>query len=141
VLKEANTKNGRVLFDKHCATCHKLFGEGQSVGPELTGAQRMNLDYLLENIVTPNAIVAQDYRATTFVMNNGRVITGMITQQQGEALTIQTATEKLVINKADIESQQQTEKSLMPEGLLDQLTINEIRDLLGYLSSSQQVSK
>ena len=105
--------------------------------PELTGAQRMNLDYLLENIVTPNAIVAQDYRATTFVMNNGRVITGMITKQQGGSLTIQTATEKLVINKADIESQQQTDKSLMPEGLLDQLSINEIRDLIGYLSLSQ----
>jgi len=141
VLKEANVKNGRALFDKHCASCHKLFGEGQSVGPELTGAQRMNLDYLLENTVTPNAIVPQDFRATTFVMNNGRVITGMITMQQGGSLTIQTATEKLVINKADIESQQQTEKSLMPEGLLDQLSINEIRDLIGYLSSPQQVGK
>ncbi|MFT3882578.1 MAG: c-type cytochrome [Gemmatales bacterium] len=141
VLKEANTKNGRVLFDKHCASCHKLFGEGQSVGPELTGAQRMNLDYLLENTVTPNAIVPQDYRASTFVMNNGRVITGMITMQQGGSLTIQTATEKLVISKADIESQQQTNKSLMPEGLLDQLTINEIRDLIGYLCSPQQVEK
>jgi len=141
VLKEADTKNGRMLFDKHCATCHKLFGEGQSVGPELTGAQRMNLDYLLENTVTPNAIVPQDYRASTFVMNNGRVITGMITMQQGGSLTIQTATEKLVINKADIESQQQTEKSLMPEGLLDTLSINEIRDLIGYLSSPQQVGK
>lgn len=136
-LKQANVKNGRQLFDKHCATCHKLFGEGQSVGPELTGAQRMNLDYLLENIVTPNAIVAQDYRATTFVMKNGRVITGMITMQQGDSLTIQTATEKLVINKADIESRQQTDKSLMPEGLLDQLSINEIRDLIGYISLSQ----
>lgn len=141
VLKEANTKNGRMLFDKHCATCHKLFGEGQSVGPELTGAQRMNLDYLLENTVNPNAIVPQDYRATTFVLTNGRVITGMITMKQGDAFTIQTATEKLVINKADIESQQQTEKSLMPEGLLDQMSINEIRDLIGYLSSPQQVGK
>lgn len=140
-IKEANVKNGRVLFDKHCATCHKLFGEGQSVGPELTGAQRTNLDYLLENTVTPNAIVAQDYRASTIVMNNGRVITGMITMQQGDALTIQTATEKLVINKADIESQKQTEKSLMPEGLLDTLSISEIRDLIGYLSSPQQVGK
>jgi putative heme-binding domain-containing protein len=140
-LKLANVKNGRLLFDKHCATCHKLFGEGQSVGPELTGAQRMNLDYLLENTVTPNAIVPQDYRASTFVMNNGQVITGMITAQQGEALTIQTATEKLVINKVDIESRQQTEKSLMPEGLLDQLSISEIRDLIGYLSSPQQVGK
>lgn len=140
-LKSANTRNGRHLFDKHCATCHKLFGQGQSTGPELTGAQRMNLDYLLENIVTPNAIVAQDYRASTFVMNNGRVITGMVMMKQADALTIQTATEKLVINKADIESQQQTDKSLMPEGLLDQLSINEIRDLIGYLSAPQQVEK
>lgn len=101
----------------------------------------MNLDYLLENIVTPNAIVAQDYRASTFVMNNGRVITGMVMMKQADALTIQTATEKLVINKADIESQQQTDKSLMPEGLLDQLSINEIRDLIGYLSAPQQVEK
>jgi putative membrane-bound dehydrogenase-like protein len=140
-LKQANVKNGRVLFDKHCATCHKLFGEGQAIGPELTGAQRMNLDYVLENTVTPNAIVPQDYRATTFVMNNGRVITGMITQQQGDSLTIQTATEKLTINQKEIEQKQQTEKSLMPEGLLDQLSPDEIRDLIGYLSSPQQVAK
>jgi putative membrane-bound dehydrogenase-like protein len=140
-LKKANLQNGRVLFDKHCATCHKLFGEGQAIGPELTGAQRMNLDYVLENTVTPNAIVPQDYRATTFVMNNGRVITGMITQQQGDSLTIQTATEKLTINQKEIEQKQQTEKSLMPEGLLDQLSPDEIRDLIGYLSSPQQVAK
>ena len=101
----------------------------------------MNLDYVLENTVTPNAIVPQDYRATTFVMNNGRVITGMITQQQGDSLTIQTATEKLTINQKEIEQKQQTEKSLMPEGLLDQLSPDEIRDLIGYLSSPQQVAK
>lgn len=140
-LKQANLQNGRVLFDKHCATCHKLFGEGQAIGPELTGAQRMNLDYVLENTVTPNAIVPQDYRATTFVMNNGRVITGMVTQQHGDSLTIQTATEKLTINQKEIEQKQQTEKSLMPEGLLDQLSPDEIRDLIGYLSSPQQVAK
>lgn len=140
-LRQADVKNGRLLFDKHCATCHKLFGEGTAIGPELTGAQRMNLDYLLENIVTPNAIVPQDYRATTFVLHSGRVLTGMITQHQGEQLTIQTATEKVTIAKGDIESQQQTDKSLMPEGLLDTLKPSEIRDLFGYLSSPQQVAK
>ncbi|MFO0812278.1 MAG: PVC-type heme-binding CxxCH protein [Gemmatales bacterium] len=140
-LRQADVKNGRLLFDKHCATCHKLFGEGTAIGPELTGAQRMNLDYLLENIVTPNAIVPQDYRATTFVLHSGRVLTGMITQKQGEQLTIQTATEKVTLAKGDIESQQQTDKSLMPEGLLDTLKPSEIRDLFGYLSSPQQVAK
>jgi putative membrane-bound dehydrogenase-like protein len=140
-LRQADVKHGRLLYDKHCATCHKLFGEGTAIGPELTGAQRMNLDYLLENIVTPNAIVPQDYRATTFVLHSGRVLTGMITQQQGEQLTIQTATEKVTISQKDIEQRQQTDKSLMPEGLLDTLKPSEIRDLFGYLSSPSQVSK
>ncbi|HMO36110.1 MAG TPA: c-type cytochrome, partial [Gemmatales bacterium] len=139
-LQQANLKKGRTLFDKHCATCHRLFGEGQAIGPELTGAQRSSLDYLLENTVNPNAIVPQDYRATTFVLQNGQVLTGMILSQQGDSLTIQTASEKLTIRKQDIEEQQQTSKSLMPEGLLDSLSLEEIRDLFGYLSSPKQIS-
>ena len=61
-LKRADRARGREVFAKACGTCHKLFGEGGSVGPELTGSQRTNLDYLLENLLDPSAAVARDYQ-------------------------------------------------------------------------------
>ena len=78
VLKEANLGVGRQLFQRTCASCHILFGEGGKVGPELTGSQRHNLDYLLENMLDPSAIVANEYRVTVVTTTDGRVINGII---------------------------------------------------------------
>src|SRR5207248_1603243 len=54
---------GKELFTKTCATCHVLFGEGNKVGPELTGADRKNLDLLLMNIIDPSAVIRPEYVA------------------------------------------------------------------------------
>ena len=62
VLQKADRSHGRQIFQQTCATCHVLFGEGSKIGPDLTGSQRMNVDYLLENILDPSAIVPSEYR-------------------------------------------------------------------------------
>jgi mono/diheme cytochrome c family protein len=56
----ADARKGRALFRRSCYQCHKLFGEGGEIGPDLTGANRANLDYILENVLTPNAAIAKD---------------------------------------------------------------------------------
>jgi len=138
-LVSANAANGRVLFAKNCATCHKLFDEGQAVGPELTGGQRSNLDYVLENVVDPSAAVANEYKMTQFYLADGRVVSGIVKKTTGNAVTVRTVNEEVVIPTADIDQKKPTQLSVMPEGLLDALKPDEVLDLVKYLMGKQQV--
>lgn len=138
-LQQAQRSLGRALFQKHCANCHVLFGSGKLVGPDLTGSNRRNLDYLLENLIDPSATVAADFRMTVFALADGRVISGVVVEAQEKTLEVQTPTERVTIARADVEETRQTSQSLMPDGLLQNLTEDEVRDLVGYLMSSEQV--
>jgi putative membrane-bound dehydrogenase-like protein len=140
VLSAADRAQGRRRFVQTCATCHTLFGQGAKIGPDLTGAQRSNIDYLLENIIDPSAIVAPAYKMSTIALADGRVLNGIVVEQSGPTLTVQTPTERLTLNRTDVEEVRKSNLSLMPDGLLDVLPEKEIRDLLGYLMSPQQVS-
>ncbi|MCI0743094.1 MAG: c-type cytochrome, partial [Gemmataceae bacterium] len=139
VQKQADLKNGRLLYNKHCANCHRLFGEGSPIGPDLTGSQRMNLDYLLENMLDPSAVVPRDYQVWVVATTGGRTITGIIKEETDRALTVQTQNELIVLPKDEVESRTLSNVSMMPEGQLDPLTIEEVRDLVGYLKSPEQV--
>ncbi len=135
----AELPSGRQLFEKNCAKCHKLFGQGGAIGPELTGAQRTNLNYLLENIIDPSATLATNFRMSIILLNDGRVVSGVIGEQTDRTITVQTPTDKVTINRADIDEIQASKLSLMPDGLFNALKPNEVRDLVGYLMSPQQV--
>lgn len=138
-LAEADRSNGRLLFQKSCASCHTLFGTGGKVAPDLTGAQRTNINYLLENILAPSAQVAENYRVSIVLLSNGRVVNGVIRKQNAETTEIQTPTELLVIPTDDIEETRLTKLSMMPERLMDVLSEQQQRDLLAYLMSPSQV--
>lgn len=132
-LENADFGRGKQLFAKHCASCHQLFGEGGKIGPDITGAQRQNVDYMLENIVDPSAAVARDYQMTLLQLVDGRVITGLVTSESDDTVTLQTVNERLVFPIDDVERRKMSDLSIMPEGLLDPLSENEVRDLMGYL--------
>ena len=134
-----NASPGRVVFNKVCAQCHVLFDSGGKVGPEITGANRTDLNYLLETIIDPNAVIPNDYRATDIETKDGRSLTGIVKAQGEKTVTLQTANELLTIPREEIDSIRQGELSMMPEGLLAPLTDQEVRDLLYYLSRSGQV--
>ena len=85
------------VADKSCGQCHRLFGQGGRVGPDLTGAQRSNLTYLVENIVSPSASLAETFRMSTVELKQGRVINGVVLSQTPRAITIQTPTEQMVV--------------------------------------------
>lgn len=138
-MAKADLSQGRLLFEKTCMKCHKLYGQGQTVGPDLTGSNRANLDYLLENVIDPSAVVNKDYRMTILVLADGRVLNGLVTQQTEKTVTLQGLTEKTTIDRADIEESKLTELSPMPEGLLQTLTPVQIRDLVAYLRHHSQV--
>ena len=139
VLLEADLMNGRNIFRKNCSACHRLFGDGRSIGPELTGANRRNLHYLISNVVDPSAAVPADFRLATVVTANGRVITGAISQRSELGLTIQTATESVRVAAQDVDVVKVSKQSMMPDGLLDKLTENQTRDLFAWMMSDGKV--
>lgn len=130
---------GRVVFAKACQQCHVLFDSGGKVGPDLTGSNRGELDYILENIVDPNAVIPNDYRGWIVETKDDRIITGVMKQQTDLAVTVATQTETLTIPRDEIQSLQEGQLSMMPEGLLAQLTDQEVRDLVYYLRQPGQV--
>ncbi len=136
----ADAPRGRALFQATCATCHKLFGQGADIGPDLTGAHRDNLDYLLENIVDPGAVVSADFRTSEITLKDGRTLQGVTRSTTERTLTLQTPTGLLHLERQEIERIHSSPHSLMPDGLLDTLSAPEIRQLMAYLMSPQQVS-
>jgi putative membrane-bound dehydrogenase-like protein len=139
VLKAANLSNGRLVYARNCAACHRLFDDGIPIGPDLTGSQRANLDYVLENLLDPSAVVPGDYQVTALLTKNGRLLTGIIKQETDKAVTVQTQNESVLVPKDEIETREKSAVSMMPEGLLDKLTTEEVRDLIAYLAGPNQV--
>jgi putative heme-binding domain-containing protein len=137
-LKAADLSKGRLVFAKNCAACHRLYDDGGDIGPALTGSQRHNLDYVLENVLDPSAVVAKEYQMVKIDTQSGRTINGIVKQETEKALTIQTPNEMIVLPKDEIENRAQSPLSMMPEGLFDKLKEEEIRDLVAYLASKQQ---
>ena len=129
---------GRALYAKTCQTCHTLFGVGGKVGADITGANRANLDYLLENILDPSAVIPKDYMPTVFQLANGRTVTGIVRGENINAVTVQTTNEVLTINVADIENRKLTAVSMMPEDQLKPFSPHEVRSLFAYLQSPTQ---
>jgi putative heme-binding domain-containing protein len=133
-LKAADFSRGHALYTKTCASCHVLFSEGGKVGPELTGSQRANLEYVLENVLDPSGVVPRDYQVTLIELKDGRVVTGIIKQETDKVVTVQTQNEVLLIPRAEIEERRQSPLSMMPEGLFASLKDDEVRDLVAYLA-------
>jgi putative membrane-bound dehydrogenase-like protein len=139
VLAKANLGNGRRIFAKTCQNCHRLFGIGGQIGPDITGSNRANPDYILENILDPGAVVGRDYQMTVVALRDGRSISGLLRQETDSALTIETINDKVVVPKSEIEERSLSNVSMMPERQLDPMTKDEVRDLIAYLGSTHQV--
>ncbi len=134
---KGNADNGKTLFTKHCATCHTLHGAGNKIGPDLTTADRKNLDFLLTSIVDPSAFIRPEFVAYSVETKDGRVLTGLVVESSPKSVTLLNAkNEKIVLSQDAIEEMNPSSVSLMPEGILNPLDDQEIRDLLGYLQSN-----
>ena len=140
-LAEADTSHGRELFRKTCYACHKLYGEGGMVGPEITGANRSNLEYLLGNVLTPSAEIQDAYRMTIVLTDEGRTWSGIVAGEDNRRLLLRVANEEepVSIPKSTIESRDIAPVSMMPGGLLKTLKDEEVLDLVAYLQTTKQV--
>ncbi len=132
---------GKPIYTKVCGVCHTFFGEGNKIGPELTGQDRKNLDLLLNHIVDPNAMIRPEHQAWKIRTTNGQVLTGLLVDQNPGAVTLVDAqNNRTTIAQTKIEAMAASETSLMPEKLLDPLTDDEIRHVLAYLQSDTPVA-
>jgi putative membrane-bound dehydrogenase-like protein len=131
---KGNVENGRLLFQKNCATCHTLFGEGNKIGPDLTSADRKNREYLIAQIVDPNAIIRAEYQAFNIETKDGRSLFGLVVENTSGAVTlVDSKNERTVVPRGKIEEMTPATVSLMPEKILDPLKDEELCDLFSYL--------
>lgn len=136
----ADPGRGRAVFNEVCANCHRLYGQGGEIGPDLTGAGRDNVDYLLENVLDPSAVVTADFRMTVMAMKDGRVLNGIVVRKDDRTVTLQTDKERVVLPRDEVEEERASTESLMPDGLLKTLDEGKARDLFAYLRQRTQVA-
>ncbi|HVR35826.1 MAG TPA: family 16 glycoside hydrolase, partial [Methylomirabilota bacterium] len=136
---DPDLNRGRAVFARVCQQCHLLYDVGGRVGPDLTGSNRRDLDYLLENMVDPNAVIPNDYLTTTIETTDDRFLSGVVLRQDERSVTLALVNDTLTIPRGEIASMEQSDISMMPEGLLDVLKADEVRDLVAYLRGSGQV--
>lgn len=132
-VASADPVKGREIFLQSCSACHILYGEGGKLGPDLTGSDRHNIAYLLDNILDPNAVVPADYQMTVFTLADGRVVSGVIPEENERSITVQTPVELVVLDRDQVEKRDSLPVSLMPEGLFTALGEDAVRDLVAYL--------
>ncbi|MFO0381988.1 MAG: PVC-type heme-binding CxxCH protein [Pirellula sp.] len=133
---EIDLQAGQAVFKKICGQCHVLFGEGGKIGPELTGSNRRDINYLLENIMDPSAVMAKEYQPWIVRTVDDQVFTGLLREATESSIRLQTATEEVVIYTQDIDEKKQSEQSMMPADLLGPLSEAEIKTLFDYLRSN-----
>ncbi len=128
-----NTEVGHELARKTCLVCHKLFGEGADVGPDLTGVGRSSLDALLANVIDPNQVVGKGYENVMIETKDGRSVSGRLVENTASRVKLIGAGPKEeIVAKADIASMRTSELSVMPEGL-EQMPDADFRNLILYI--------
>jgi putative heme-binding domain-containing protein len=131
-------KPGRQIFDQQCARCHTLFSTGGKVGPDLTTYRRDDLDNILLNIVNPSAEIREGYTTSIVAMTDGRILSGIVVEEDKNVVVLRGADGKeAALARADIDAIRPSKTSIMPEGLLNDLSDQQVRDLFAYLRSTQ----
>jgi putative membrane-bound dehydrogenase-like protein len=135
-------ERGKKLFEEHCASCHRLFGEGKEVGPELTSANRKDRDYLLVSIVDPSSTIRREYMSTAIRTQDGRILTGLVRDAGSGKVIVHVARgEPIELSLDEIDEMKESEMSLMPEDLYRTWSPQVLRDLFAYLQSDEPLPK
>lgn len=136
---KASASHGRAVFERTCAACHKMFEDGGDIGPDITGSNRVDRDYILLNIIDPNFDVPEAYRLVTITKKDGQSLSGTILEEDKQKIVLKMVGVKMVISKGDIAKRQVSKVSMMPEGLLNTMTESDFLNLIKYLQTEKQV--
>jgi putative heme-binding domain-containing protein len=132
--RRGDPMKGWVAFKKVCAQCHKIYGEGQDVGPEITANGRASFDQLLSNVFDPSLVIGAGYQARIVTTTDGRVLTGLLAENNAQRVVLKMQGGKTeTIPRSNVESLAISKLSLMPEGVEKQYTRQELIDLFEFL--------
>jgi hypothetical protein len=139
LAKVGDPAAGKAAFAKHCAKCHKHGGEGQVIGPDLTGFAVHPKEEILIHVLDPSRSVEGNYKSYTAKLADGRVVTGLLAAETKTTVELLDAENKRhALQRDDIDELVEGAKSLMPEGFEQQMTAAEITDLLEFLTQKGQ---
>lgn len=128
---------GQQVFQRDCASCHRVAGIGHTVGPDLTSSSAKDADALLTHILDPNRYLLPTFETYIVVEVNGRTHTGIISAQSATSVTVKQAESRTItLLRANIDELISTGKSLMPDGLEQKITLTEMAHLLAYLQTA-----
>jgi len=126
---------GRVVFKRVCGQCHKMYGEGAEVGPDITRNGRASFEQLLSNVFDPSLVIGASYQGLTVVTKDGRVVSGLPAEDSPQRVVLKVQGDKQeIIARKDIDEALPSKLSLMPEGLEKQLQPQEMHDLFAFIS-------
>ncbi len=132
-----NAADGHAVYKEHCGKCHKLFGEGEEIGPELTTANRKDRQYMLTSTVDPSSFIRKEYLSVQVITVDGRILTGLVHKETPSAITlVNSQVEYTTIPRDDIDEMVPSQISQMPEDILKPLKPQQLRDLFSYLEST-----
>ncbi|HMJ67631.1 MAG TPA: PVC-type heme-binding CxxCH protein [Cyclobacteriaceae bacterium] len=135
-LNSAHVQKGKMIFQQTCGTCHKMFGEGGVMGPDLTGSNRTDVNYILMNVLQPSAEIQDDYKMVVINTRDGRTYSGNVIEEDQRQLKLRVVgRDPVTINKSSILSKDVTSVSMMPPGLFQNMADAEIVDLVSYLKT------
>lgn len=133
---KGDAAKGKTVFKDSCASCHKLEGVGEAVGPDLASVKTRGLDSVLTNIIDPNREVLPQYYTYLLIADDDTIISGMIAAETTNSVTVRkTDGTSDTVQRVKIASLRSTGLSAMPEGLEEKIDLQAMADLLAYLSS------
>lgn len=139
---KGEASRGRAVFEKRCAACHRLGEIGRAVGPDLTPYSTKPVQALLIAVLDPNQAVDPRYHSYVAVLEDGRLLTGIITDETGTSLTLVSVEGKpQVVLRADLEELRNSGKSLMPEGLERDVSPQDLSDLWAWFAGLRPAPK
>ena len=141
-VASADAGNGRLVFQQSCGTCHKMYGEGGDLGPDLTGSNRADLEYILSNMLSPSEVIQDDYKLVVITTQDGRTYMGNVSGEDDRQVTMRVVgQDDVIISKSSVQSREVTPNSMMPEGLLQALPDQKVLELVAYLRTNEQVGE
>ncbi len=144
LARSGDPARGQKVFTRErsdaCIRCHRVRGIGNWVGPDLSSiGVKYGKDALLDAVINPSASIAVAYQTTMVVTRDGRVLNGLVAKQSPEELVLKTADgQRLTLATADIEERKELNKSIMPDGIAETMTTDELVDLLTFLETLRQ---
>ena len=138
-MANASPQNGWSLFQEHCVRCHQMAGQGKTIGPQLDGISERGVSRLLEDVVDPSRNVAEGFKNQVIRLKNGAIRMGFPAEEDDESILLMDELENETrILKSDIETMREVEESPMPSDFFEQLSVDQVNDLMSFLMSPEE---